>query len=354
MKNRFLLFVFFAVLLFIFAAQAFVKTQSSKEAKTRFRPKVDSQYHLVHDFGKVAEDSLVQHDFEIENPFAVPVTPDSVSVSCGCVDAQVEHKQVEIGQTIRAVVFFRPGSKRSNVRHSVEVNFTDKQLKPLRFQVVANVRPAFAATVERLDWDFDIAGESIERQFRIENFGDTRFKEVLLSSDVDWLETDISEIVVADSGALQTWQCKATVNTSSIVSGKYSGKLAALNSSGPEELNLPLDLFIRPKLLLFPGSLFFNLDEVDGRKVISKMVIRETEHPVPASDFSCFLSPVLVPHLKIRIEADPEDSLGLRLVGEVVGAPPSNLRGVLNIQCERFKTETTLPITVVGRNADAT
>ncbi len=103
--------------------------------------KISAPGEPVWDFGKVKEDAILFHAFELENDRAKPLRIKDISTSCGCTASAVKKRDLKPQERSRVEVTFTAKGYSGPVRQYVYVATDDVDNPVLRYIIKADVSP---------------------------------------------------------------------------------------------------------------------------------------------------------------------------------------------------------------------
>jgi hypothetical protein len=263
------LLLFFGFLLFA--------SQSSRKASRSVlaRKEIMSRSRYSHDFGVIRPNEIKQHLFSFPNPAATAVRPSGVSASCGCVRALVEKKWYAPLEDITVNVQLKSNDRASEMRHNLTIAFEDNLIPDYVVEVRAQVRPNLFVDSDRLSFGEYAGNIFATKSVTIRNFSDEDWSGVDVTCDVQWISAECQEMPVEEgdpAGGRQAWLCDLDLSVLEMPPGIHEGSLFIRDSSGANELRVPIELNLRPNIMAFPGSWYFFSG--DSMAQASKLVLR--------------------------------------------------------------------------------
>lgn len=117
-----------------------------------------------HDFGRLRQGDVVEHDFELVNNFRVPVTIHSVTETCSCAHVHWPRTPVAPGGSALVNVGWKVGARRKKSGEVVTVFFStgDGERERLPLEMRADVIPDMDYEPERAEFHSDVDRVKIE------------------------------------------------------------------------------------------------------------------------------------------------------------------------------------------------
>ncbi|MCA9064394.1 MAG: DUF1573 domain-containing protein [Planctomycetaceae bacterium] len=109
-----------------------------------------SDPEFEHDFGLLRPRSVAEHEFQVRNRTAQPLTIERVDTDCACTVAQPACAVIAPGESCGLRVALRCPGEASDLSKRVRVHFKEKTTEPLSLIVRAQIRPRLDMLPNRL------------------------------------------------------------------------------------------------------------------------------------------------------------------------------------------------------------
>jgi hypothetical protein len=199
------------------------------------------------------------------------------------VRALVEKKWYAPLEDITVNVQLKSNDRASEMRHNLTIAFEDNLIPDYVVEVRAQVRPNLFVDSDRLSFGEYAGNIFATKSVTIRNFSDEDWSGVDVTCDVQWISAECQEMPVEEgdpAGGRQAWLCDLNLSVLEMPPGIHEGSLFIRDSSGANELRVPIELNLRPNIMAFPGSWYFFSG--DSMAQASKLVLR----PDIAAEFS--------------------------------------------------------------------
>lgn len=134
----------------------------------------------THDFGKVKQGDVVEHDFVFKNEGGAPLIVDKVETTCGCTAALVSEKTIAPGKEGRIKVVFDTRGYAGRLSRYLYLisNDADKRRRELALVADIEVPPSARIDVDRYNVDMGLVleGESPSGKVVIKSAGERELR----------------------------------------------------------------------------------------------------------------------------------------------------------------------------------
>jgi len=223
----------------------------------------------IKDFGSVPRGSVLVHPFAIHNNSGAPIHVADLRVSCGCVEARMEHPDVLPGQSATVVVQMHSDRFIGDKTVTVYVHFDRPGSAEVALEVKARSCEDILLSPDVLDFGRVTPGGSLKARTIVTFPGHGAWQVLKASSDSDYVHVTLQE-VQAESGRM--YQVEATLDSDLAVGKWFTEVWLHTNHPWMERVRLPVRVVVEPLLTVIPASMHLE-QPAPGQRVQRKVLV---------------------------------------------------------------------------------
>ncbi|MCA9145087.1 MAG: DUF1573 domain-containing protein [Planctomycetales bacterium] len=233
-------------------------------ASTAKRPAGTKDREITRDLGVVSIGHESVERFEIHNDSSSPWTLKTIHVNCSCTTTKITANIFPPEHSESVYVRYKAGSRSSNEKRSVIVEFEERDAPQVRLSITAQVRKVMSVDPREVVVS-PVANvqPTVEKDVRLYNFGPLPWQSVTAKPSVDWLNVVVTQVrddvdaPVAGEPS-QLWNVHLAVDATELSIGSYS---AVVNFGCSEDANcqemLLVQMNVGSPVNVIPSSLYF-------------------------------------------------------------------------------------------------
>jgi hypothetical protein len=226
---------------------------------------------LSKDFGSVPHGPTLSHPFRLTNNTPNQVHIAGARVSCGCVSATVQERNLAPGQS--TVVQTTMDTRRfyGTKRVTIYVQFDQPQWDEVRLWVQANSRDDLTVTPEAFTLGKAKRGSSPSASVTVSLRGSDHWQILELQRESNYVQASIKELTRTATEV--SYQITASIRADAPVGKWYSDLWLKTNNPALSRVRVPLTVEIEPPLSVSPSAV--DLGQVKpGAEVQRKLILR--------------------------------------------------------------------------------